>query len=87
MKPISWTGTLSALPGHRLVRYPEYDMMALPFEDRSSTSCSIPIPGTCAGPDERTVRVPPGPSSRRSPSLYGTCGGGEGSRGEEKGCR
>lgn len=31
----SLTGTLSALPGHRLVRYPEYDMMALPFEDRS----------------------------------------------------
>jgi len=31
----SLTGTLSALPGHRLVRYPEHDMMALPFADRS----------------------------------------------------
>lgn len=26
---------LSLLPGHRLVRYPEYDMMALPFEASS----------------------------------------------------
>jgi SAM-dependent methyltransferase len=31
----SLTGMLSALPGHRLVRYPEYDMMALPFGDCS----------------------------------------------------
>lgn len=31
----SLTGTLSRLPGHRLVRYPEYDMMALPFESGS----------------------------------------------------
>ena len=29
------SGTLSQLPGHRLVRYPQYDMMALPFEARS----------------------------------------------------
>ncbi|WHZ24848.1 MAG: hypothetical protein OJF47_003960 [Nitrospira sp.] len=29
------SGMLSLLPGHRLVRYPEYDMMALPFESRS----------------------------------------------------
>lgn len=31
----SLTSTLSLLPGHRLVRYPEYDMMALPFESGS----------------------------------------------------
>lgn len=29
------SGTLSLLPGHRLVRYPECDMMTLPFEARS----------------------------------------------------
>lgn len=29
------TSILQSMPGHRLVRYPECDMMALPFEDRS----------------------------------------------------
>lgn len=31
----SLTDILSILPGHRLVRYPEYDMMALPLESGS----------------------------------------------------
>ncbi len=31
----SLTSVLDKLPGHRLVRYPEYDMMALPFENGS----------------------------------------------------
>ena len=29
------TQFLSGLPGHRLVEFPQYDMLALPFEDRS----------------------------------------------------
>lgn len=29
------SGVLTAMPGHRLVRYPDYDMMALPFESGS----------------------------------------------------
>jgi len=31
----SLTDDLAKLPGHRLVRYPEYNMMGLPFESRS----------------------------------------------------
>jgi SAM-dependent methyltransferase len=31
----SLTGVLSQMPGHRIVRYPEYDMMALSFKDAS----------------------------------------------------
>ena len=29
------SNVLAAIPGHRLVRYPEYNMMALPFENGS----------------------------------------------------
>jgi len=42
----SLTGTLSTLPGHRLVRYPEYDMMAPRLHQQPECSLGLALTET-----------------------------------------